>query len=271
MTTVNKLFRVITDTICTIVWPIVPWILQVGVLGFGIYIFALQLTMREKTFRVIGNDTRCTCSPPNSTVSYKLNDTCDPKEFYESCSQIPACQNAHCHFFERNGTPSQLLESIFCVFTCLWCLFFLSAFSDMVLASVYSKWYWTYNKSRLPMCILLQSVTQTLRYHIGTLAFGSLIITICRLLRLMVEYVDHMCRKYPNRLTQAIMWVFRCFFWLFEKFMKFISESAYIMTAQYGTNFCTSAKKAFVLQVNNCLRKGTLAAVRDPHQRADGI
>lgn len=92
------------------------------------------------------------------------------------------------------------------------------------------------------------------RYHIGTLAFGSLIIAICRIIRLVLEYIDHKLKKYDNEITRAIMCCLKCFFWCLEKFLKFINKNAYIMCAIHGKNFCASAKDAFGLLMRNILR-----------------
>ena len=37
---------------------------------------------------------------------------------------------------------------------------------------------------------------RTLRYHLGTLAFGSLIIAIIRMIRIMIEYVESKLKEY---------------------------------------------------------------------------
>lgn len=92
------------------------------------------------------------------------------------------------------------------------------------------------------------------RYHIGTLAFGSLIITICRLIRVGIEYVDHKLKKFDNPFVRAILCCCKCFFWCLEKFLKFINRNAYIMCAIHGKNFCASAKDAFMLLMRNILR-----------------
>lgn len=92
------------------------------------------------------------------------------------------------------------------------------------------------------------------RYHLGTLAFGSLIITICRIIRVILEYIDHKLKKYDNPVTRAIMCCMKCFFWCLEKFLRFINRNAYIMCAIHGKNFCASAIDAFNLLMRNILR-----------------
>lgn len=100
------------------------------------------------------------------------------------------------------------------------------------------------------------------RYHIGTLAFGSLIITICRLIRVMIEYIDHKLKKYDNGFVTAMMCCCKCFFWCLEKFLKFINKNAYIMCAIHGRNFCLSAKDAFNLLMRNLVRVFVVDKVR---------
>ena len=132
----------------------------------------------------------------------------------------------------------------------------------MILASVFATWYWTWNKSNLPFFAVIEASGQTLRYHIGTLAFGSFIITVCRMIRIALEYVDQKLKKYDNEVTKAILCCCKCFFWCLEKFLKFINRNAYIMCAIHGKNFCSSAKDAFMLLMRNIVRVFVLDKVR---------
>lgn len=92
------------------------------------------------------------------------------------------------------------------------------------------------------------------RYHLGTIAFGSLIITICRLIRLALEYIDAKVKNYDNFLTRAIMCCCKCFFACLESFLRFINKNAYIMCAIHGKGFCPSARDAFSLLMRNIVR-----------------
>lgn len=46
-----------------------------------------------------------------------------------------------------------------------WTMFFISGVSDMMLASTFSTWYWTYNKRDLPFFTLTSGIYRTLRYE----------------------------------------------------------------------------------------------------------
>ena len=92
----------------------------------------------------------------------------------------------------------------------------------------------------------------------GTVAFGSLIIAILRMVRVMLEKVEEKLAKYhqDNKLVKAAMCVCKCCFWCLEKFMKFLNRNAYIMCAVSGNNFCTSAKASvtyyLVVHLSRC-------------------
>lgn len=100
------------------------------------------------------------------------------------------------------------------------------------------------------------------RYHLGTVAFGALIIAIVRVIRVILEYIDHKVKKFDNPFTRCIMCCCKCFFWCLEKFLKFVNKNAYIMCAVHGKNFCRSANDAFSLLMRNIVRVVVLDKVR---------
>jgi len=136
----------------------------------------------------------------------------------------------------------------------------------MVLAGAFAGWYWTLDRKRhLPTFPLSTSLMRTCRFHLGTIAFGSLIISIIKFIRYFLEYVDQKLKQYSqdNPLVKALLCCCKCCFWCLEKFMKFINRNAYIMTAVYGKNFCTSARDSFFLLMRNAVRAFVLDKVAD--------
>jgi hypothetical protein len=74
----------------------------------------------------------------------------------------------------------------------------------MVMAGAVANWYFTPsdalgNKPRgelrgtLPHSPICASIRRVLRYHIGTLAFGSLIIATIQFLRTILLYIQKVC------------------------------------------------------------------------------
>ena len=87
---------------------------------------------------------------------------------------------------------------LFNLFMLLWGLFFLSALEELVMAGAFSAWYWTFNKKDVPAAPLSLSAWRAFRYHLGTLAFGSLIIAIIRFIRIMIEFVEERLKEYSQ-------------------------------------------------------------------------
>jgi hypothetical protein len=74
-----------------------------------------------------------------------------------------------------------------CAWYFLFCLFwtsnFITAVGDMIVAIAVSKWYFTKDKSKLGFSPVLRSIGTTLFYHLGTCAYGSLILATIQLIR----------------------------------------------------------------------------------------
>ena len=124
----------------------------------------------------------------------------------------------------------------------------------MVLAMVFATWFWTFKKSDVSFFILTKSFGRTIRYHLGSLALGSIIIAVCKMIRLIIEYIDRKTKQHNNEVCKAIICCCRGFFWCLENFLKYLNTNAYIMIAIHGKNFCSGAKDAFCLLMRNALR-----------------
>jgi len=128
----------------------------------------------------------------------------------------------------RNALANYL--QLYNVFMLFWGLCFCSALGEMVLAGAFSSWYWTLKKSDVPALPVLTSIGRTIRYHTGTLAFGSLIIAIIKMIRLMLQYIQDKLEEKgaDNPVVKAILCICKCCFWCLEKFMKFINRSFFL-------------------------------------------
>ena len=83
---------------------------------------------------------------------------------------------------------------------------FFGAFGEMVLAGVFSQYYWTLNKKKdLPRCAIGTSLWNATVFHLGTVAFGSLVIAIIRMIRTILEYVEKKLKKFNNDLTKYLL------------------------------------------------------------------
>ena len=98
------------------------------------------------------------------------------------------------------------------------------------------------------------------RYHVGTAAFGGLLIAIIQLFRLAFEYFHRQFKETnqadgaANRMVQCVFRIIRCILSCLQKCVEFISHNAYALTAIQGRSFCSASKKAVSLMMRNAMR-----------------
>lgn len=256
---IDQASRAVTSTLSTLWFPILPWLLQLGTVAIFTTLALYIASMGKARYLVSALPPSC----KSICGGYSFNGTCEPDTFEKTC-QVQ-CPDAECRFVQYEKLQIVPYLHAYNIFAMFWSLFFLSAMGEMVLAGAFSSWYWTFDKSKnLPPTPLTTSMSRALRYHMGTLAFGSLLIAIVRMIRVTLEYIYKKCKRKPgSQVARAILCCCRCCMWCLEKFMRFINRNAYIMTATYGTNFCKSAKDAFLLIMRNVLRVIAVDAVCD--------
>lgn len=243
-----------STNLTTILFPIFPWIIQAVVIFISVLMFLYLTSIGDPAYKVIGLNNTCECT--GNYFNITNGQSCNPQTFVELCRPRLSGSTcyASCHYIGINSPPLIQYFKAINVVGFFWLLFFVSAFSEMVLAGTFAGWYWTMRKADVPYFTLTASIYRTFRYHLGTLAFGSLILTICRIIRLVLEYINQKIKKYDNELTKAIMCCCRCLCLCLENFLRFLNRNAYIMCAIHGKAFLPSAKDAFNLLMRNVLR-----------------
>mmetsp|Transcript_33694 Transcript_33694/g.42428 ORF Transcript_33694/g.42428 Transcript_33694/m.42428 type:complete len:669 (+) Transcript_33694:184-2190(+) len=153
---------------------------------------------------------------------------------------------------------------LYMLFSWFWTSQFVIAMGQIVVAMAVSTWYFcTEKKKQIGNLTVITSIKKSLFYHIGTGAFGSLIIAIIKTIRAIIAYFQRKAKKSGNKVLQAVLCCIQCCMWCIEKCMKFLNKNAYIQTAIYGYNFCKSAKKAFFLIARNIVRIAAVSMVGD--------
>ncbi|XP_057683877.1 choline transporter-like protein 4 [Corythoichthys intestinalis] len=245
----------------TLFYPLITFLLLlVCVLYWGTTALYLA-TSGGAVYKVVALDaTTDECLRINGTLD------CDPQTF--NTSDYPTCPSATCIFLKYNA-EGLFQENIFNLqiynaLAFLWIVNFVIALGQCTLAGAFASYYWAFNKpDDIPTLPLLDSLVRTVRYHVGSLAFGALILTLVQVVRAVLEYIDHKTKGAQNRCARFLVCCLKCCFWCLEKFIKFLNRNAYIMIAVYGKNFCTSAKKAFFLIMRNIIRTVILDKVAD--------
>ncbi|XP_068614568.1 choline transporter-like protein 1 [Brachionichthys hirsutus] len=145
----------------------------------------------------------------------------------------------------------------------IWITEFILAFQQMTIAGAVVTYYFTRNKSQLPTTPILSSMVRTVRYHLGTLAKGSFIITLVKIPRLILTYIHSQLKGKENACARCMLKACVCCLWCLEKCLAYLNQNAYTATAINSTSFCTSARDAFLILVENALRVAAINTVGD--------
>ena len=95
--------------------------------------------------------------------------------------------------YEKNATI--MVARWLNVFALLYFAQFFIGCSQFIVASAVASWYFTHNKKNLDSP-LIRGYTFLIRYHLGTVAFGSFIIAFVKFARLLLKIVQVLKHNY---------------------------------------------------------------------------
>jgi hypothetical protein len=103
---------------------------------------------------------------------------------------------------------------------------------------------------------ILKSIKWGIWYHLGSIAFGSFIIALITMIRVVFEYLvkQYEAANKENIMAKAVFCCIRCVLYCLDKYVKFITKNAYIQIALHSNNFCSSAWTSFYLIVRHAGR-----------------
>lgn len=170
----------------------------------------------------------------------------------------------------------------------LWVMNFFQGVSTMTICGAFAGWYWTVpdESPSSSVCCgrkhvylhrvqkkadgetvekfpVLASFKRTIRYHLGSVALGSLIIALVQFARIVLEYINKNTKNLQKKscIIRALMCCVRCCMWCFEKCVKYITRSAYIIIATQGKSFCSATFTVFHILLNHTTTVGVATVV----------
>lgn len=248
---ITQASKAINNIKSTLFFPIIPRTFSTAALVYGLLISLLIISASHPTYHISGG--------PDDGLA------CHPKFFNKANrSAITATTN---QAFKPQCVMSQPLSRqhtwkyhALNVFATLWLIHFISGISQTTLAGAFASYYWAYKKPRdVPFFAVTASFCRVILHHLGDIAFGSFLIATIRYIRILIEFIDNRIRrkKSPevnNPTTRSVTCFFRIFFWLLDRFLKYIDRNAYIMMSMYGEGYLSSAKRAVELLYKNSTR-----------------
>jgi len=218
-------------------WPIIPTFFSLLFLVYFVVIGAYIATVGEVEYR-----------DANGNVVAKP----DPTSASANAADVAA---------EYAGSVSMQYLLAYHLFGFLWTNNLLEAIGAFVVASVVGGVYWKdeENKTRA----VRQGLRRALKFHLGSLAFGSLVLSIVEFVRIALEYIDHKVKKAAehNKLLKMALCCLKSFSYCLQKCVEFINKNCYILIACRGQSFCTSAREAFSIILSNIATIATVSTI----------
>ena len=232
-------------------YPILPYILLVGLIVYWVSVSAmlysagtLTATCRNPSsaqfFSLSSLSSISTSSlfpsitPSNTTVPCYPNIT--GSDLQVACGSDPNCYLAY-------SWNNQIRYAfIYHFFGLLWTNQFIVGLSCVTVAGAIGQFYWAasdpHSMSSFPV---LTSMKNCFLYHLGSIAFGSLIMAIIMFIRFLLEFLDKKTRnlQQSSSLASFLMGCVKCCAWCLQKIVQFINKNAYIMVGIKVTHSCT--------------------------------
>ncbi|XP_014223173.1 choline transporter-like protein 1 [Trichogramma pretiosum] len=134
-------------------------------------------------------------------------------------------------------------------------------------AGSYGTWYWAMNKREVPLTTTLRFIYIAVRYHIGPVAFGSLILTVCFILRMLISMICSSAgADDPN--ANPVTCLFRsCLLCCYaavsclETIVESVTGLSFVYIALHGGGFIDAARESFNMFRRNFLKVAILSQI----------
>ncbi|CAK85024.1 unnamed protein product (macronuclear) [Paramecium tetraurelia] len=165
-------------------------------------------------------------------------------------------------FGQFSFTQNQKIFANIHLFGLLWNSSFIIASVEFIIAGSVCIWYFQQGPRAqeggpIP---LPTAIGRFFRYHLGTVAFGSLILAIIEFIRIWLAFLykqqEELIKK--NKFFEYLFKCLMCCMWCFEKCVQYINKNAYVVSNMTGKGFFHSAKEAIFLIARNPLRFATV-------------
>lgn len=230
-----------------IVFPIVPIILTTGYIAVWLYIAVFIYS--------VGTDVEQAAA----TCAYQ----------YHSGGGVSDCNGADSgnprtmmvHEFDRPIYQNYLIAHVFGFF---WNVQFLIYFGYMVIAGAVADWYFSSHENRKDLCRapICGALARTLRFHLGSIAFGALILAVIQFVRAVLAYIQKKTMGADrNCVAKAIFCVVHCCLKCLECCIDKVNKNAFVWMSIWGDGFCSSCFSSFALIWRNLGRVAALNVV----------
>ncbi|KAF8413893.1 hypothetical protein HHK36_001887 [Tetracentron sinense] len=237
--------KVIGEVQALIIFPVIPYTILVI---FYMFWFSAAFHLFSSG-QILQNDCKSNCCA------------------YDLGSKKVSCD--HCCGYSIHYTPHIAVAILFHLFGCYWATQFFIACSSTVIAGSVASYYWARGgtSQEIPFLPVFSSMKRLMRYNLGSVALGSLILTFVESFRYIMESIRRKLKvatTTPESLIgKTSFHSSRCCLGCMEWTIKSVNRNAYIMIAIMGKDFCRASAIATGLIMNNILRIGRVNVIGD--------
>ena len=187
----------------------------------------------------------------------------DPAKSYESAVgwAEDVLERTNSSEIQINVAPTDFLwyETGFVAFGAIWTYFFFEAIETTIISGCVVYFYFIdqdtagrrdaqYADNQTDF-ITLSMTYHVVTRHLGTMAFGSLILALVEVARILLEWIDRQSKEVQdtNVLLKYALKCCKCFLVCFERSIKFISSYAYTFVIMESHNFCRACTTSYSL------------------------
>ncbi|KFP14990.1 Choline transporter-like 2, partial [Egretta garzetta] len=188
---IKEASRAVGHVMTSLLFPLCTFFLLCLCIAYWASTAVFLSTSNEAVYKVF-NESACPFS----------RQTCNPETFNTS-NVTKLCPDAQCLFAFYGGETAYhkylIVLQFFNVFMFFWLANFVIALGQVTLAGAFASYYWAFKKpDDMPAFPLFSSFGRALRYHTGSLAFGSLVLAIVQVIRVTLEYLDHRLKGFQR-------------------------------------------------------------------------
>lgn len=153
------------------------------------------------------------------------------------------------------------------LFGFFWIIAFLICLQQFMIAAMTCMWYFSGQGQAMSdkpgEVSLFKAMGWGLWYHQGSIAFGSFIIAVITMIRVVFEYFakQYEAANKENPLVKAVFCCIRCVLYCLDKYIKFITKNSFIQIALQSKNFCSACWTSFYLMVRWAGRFGSASII----------
>lgn len=164
-----------------------------------------------------------------------------------------------------NHTQDERLLILYYIFAAAWIYELLLALQQFVVAYTVLIWYnapLVDGKKKVPCLPIIRAVFMGLTYHLGSLAFGAVLLAFLRVVYVLVKLFYNQAKQTEddnaNAVVKTVAGCCCCCLSCFEQALRYLNQGAYVMVAVNSDGYCKGADRAISLVARDFVAIGAL-------------